>query len=80
MPPLAEFQRRMAADILGEPVPRAPGGLEIHRGTVLGGLVNALRLAFPTVVKLTGEREPKEEDQRGQHGDKARRLQLEAPT
>jgi hypothetical protein len=49
--PLAEFQRRMAADILGEP---ARDGLEIHRGTVVGALVNALRLTFPTVVELTG--------------------------
>jgi hypothetical protein len=51
MLPLAEFQRRMAADILhGTP----EGGVEVHRGTILGALVNALRLTFPTVVKLTG--------------------------
>ncbi len=41
----------MAADILhGTP----EGGVEVHRGTILGALVNALRLTFPTVVKLTG--------------------------
>jgi hypothetical protein len=49
---LAEFQRHMVADILGE---TAREGLEVHRGTVLSGLVNALRLTFPTVVKLTGD-------------------------
>jgi Putative DNA-binding domain len=49
---LAEFQRHMVADILGE---TAREGMEVHRDTVLGGLVNALRLTFPTVVKLTGE-------------------------
>lgn len=49
---LAEFQRHMVADILGE---TAREGLEVHRGTVLNGLVSALRLTFPTVVKLTGD-------------------------
>jgi hypothetical protein len=48
---LAEFQRRMAADILHESPQDA---VEVHRGTVLSGLVNALQLTFPTVVKLTG--------------------------
>jgi Putative DNA-binding domain len=48
---LAEFQRHMAAEILHE----APqGGVEVHRATILGALVNALQLTFPTVVKLTG--------------------------
>jgi Putative DNA-binding domain len=49
---LAEFQRHMMADILGE---TAREGLEVHRGTILSGLVNALRVTFPTVVKLTGD-------------------------
>jgi hypothetical protein len=48
---LAEFQRHMAAEILHE----APqGGVEVHRATILGALVSALQLTFPTVVKLTG--------------------------
>jgi hypothetical protein len=48
---LAEFQRHMAAGILHE----APtGGLEVHRATILGALVHALQLTFPTVLKLTG--------------------------
>ena len=48
---LVEFQRRIAADILHDALQE---GLEVHRGTILGALVNALRLTFPTVVKLTG--------------------------
>jgi hypothetical protein len=48
---LVEFQRRIAADILHDALEE---GLEVHRGTILGALVNALRLTFPTVVKLTG--------------------------
>jgi Putative DNA-binding domain len=48
---LVEFQRRIAGDILHD----APQeGVDVHRGTILGALVNALRLTFPTVVKLTG--------------------------
>ena len=48
---LVEFQRRVAADIL-HGVPQE--GVEVHRSTILGALVNALRLTFPTVVELTG--------------------------
>ncbi len=48
---LVEFQRRIAGDILHD----APQeGVDVHRGTILGALVNVLRLTFPTVVKLTG--------------------------
>lgn len=51
MPSLAEFQRNMVADILrGEP----RDAVAVHQGTVLGTLVNALRLTFPTVVGLMG--------------------------
>ena len=38
---LVEFQRRIAGDILHD----APQeGVDVHRGTILGALVNALRL------------------------------------
>ena len=49
---LVEFQRRFAVDCFRD----APheGGVEVHRGTILAALANALRLTFPTVVQLTG--------------------------
>lgn len=66
MSPLADLQRRMARALLQDPdalpaelfaagpIPAAEA-LRVHRGTAIGGLVNALRLAFPTVLALTGE-------------------------
>jgi hypothetical protein len=66
MADLAAFQAEMAqalfAGRFGEiearlqpgPIP-AEEALSVHRDTVLGGLVNALNLAYPTVVALVGE-------------------------
>jgi Putative DNA-binding domain len=52
MPSLAEFQRDMVADIMrGQP---RDGAVAVHQNTVLGALVNALRLTFPTVARLMG--------------------------
>jgi hypothetical protein len=55
---LVEYQRRFAATLLGrpglDPELAAHPALEVHRGTVLSGLHNALALSFPTVRKLTG--------------------------
>jgi hypothetical protein len=64
MPPLAELQRRMAVALLrgdgwdaGTPLARpADAAFDVHRDTVLGVLSNALRLTFPTIGKLVGER------------------------
>jgi hypothetical protein len=62
--PLAEVQQRFtSAVLLGEApdlafkgrVP-ADAAFAVHRNTVIGGLVNALRLSFPTVDALVGER------------------------
>jgi hypothetical protein len=62
---LAELQRQMARALLtGEtgplldriaagPIP-AVAALDVHRGTVFGGLAKALRLTFPTVDRLVG--------------------------
>lgn len=66
MPDLAELQSRMAAALLSgvydtlagdiQPGPiHAEEALGVHRGTVLHGLVNALRLSHPTVKALVGE-------------------------
>jgi hypothetical protein len=61
---LAEYQYNIAADILDggtRTINMLPGdtaaariAIGIHRNTVLSALVNALRLTFPTVEKLTG--------------------------
>ena len=61
--PLAELQRDFAHALLaGDEMPMAIAGrlnaqeaLRVHRNTVLGALVNALRLAHPTVDALVGE-------------------------
>jgi hypothetical protein len=63
--PLAEMQREFAHAILaGEAVPgivfaegpvAAIAALQQHRNTVMGALVNALRLTFPSVDRLVGE-------------------------
>ena len=63
MSPLADLQRHLAADILMDgalPFPvtgrlTAKEALRIHRNTVLGALVGALRISFPTVDALVGE-------------------------
>lgn len=67
MLPLADLQRDFARAILDadekkfDGLPLRIGGvsssvaLSVYRNTVLGALVNALRLTFPTVEKLVGE-------------------------
>lgn len=61
---LAEMQAAFAKALLNgamPPISFAPGPIDpaeairVHRNTVLGGAVSALRLAFPTVEKLVGE-------------------------
>jgi hypothetical protein len=52
MPSLAEFQRDMVAQILHH---HPQDAVAIHQNTVLGGLVNALRLTFPTVAALMAD-------------------------
>ena len=63
---LVEYQRQMAAVLLGEgdrseaaaaelPMTCRPG-FEVHRGTIFQALVRALQLTFPTVLQLAGER------------------------
>lgn len=52
MPSLAEFQRAMVAEILHH---RPCGAVAVHQNTVLGALVHALRLAFPTVAALSAD-------------------------
>jgi hypothetical protein len=65
MPPLADLQRQMAGAILdgccndmsalaASPI-GAANAFAVHRDTVLGGLVSALRLTFPTIAVLVGE-------------------------
>lgn len=49
MPSLAEFQRDMVAEILHH---HPQDAVEVHQNTVLGALVNALRITFPTVAAL----------------------------
>jgi hypothetical protein len=55
---LVEYQRRFAATLLGlpglDPELAAHPAIEIHRRTVLAGLLNALALSFPTIRRLTG--------------------------
>ena len=66
MPDLAALQAGMARALLAGrfddiALRIAPGpisdaeALSVHRGTALGGLVNALRLGHPTVLALVGE-------------------------
>jgi hypothetical protein len=64
MPPLAEMQRDFALAILAGVAPAvalAPGrvsaaeAMRVHRNTVIGALVNALRLTYPGVDALVGE-------------------------
>jgi hypothetical protein len=66
VPALAELQRRMAAALLADPDALPPGllragpiparaALAVHRDTILGGLVQALRLSCPTVDRIVGE-------------------------
>ncbi len=65
MPPLAEVQRALARAVMtgtpdlaalpafvGKVSPQA--AFSVHRGTVLGGLTQALRLTYPTVETLVG--------------------------
>lgn len=65
MSPLAEVQRAFARAVMtGAPDPtelpafvgRVPmeAAFRVHRGTVLGGLTNALRLTYPTIDSLVG--------------------------
>jgi hypothetical protein len=55
---LVEYQKRFVAALLGRPDAdqelAAHPAIAIHRQTVLSGLVRALSLSFPTVLKLTG--------------------------
>jgi hypothetical protein len=63
MPPLADLQQRFVQAVMsGE----APAGLfagavppaealAVHRDTIMGALVNALRISYPTVDALVGE-------------------------
>lgn len=63
MPSLADLQHQFAQAVLTGDAPAAlfagcvPYGeaLAIHRGTIMGALVNALRLSYPTVDALVGE-------------------------
>ncbi len=64
MPNLSEIQRDFASAILAGDVldiATAPGrvspaaALQVHRNTVVGALVNALRLTYPSVDALVGE-------------------------
>lgn len=63
MPPLAELQRGFSRAVFTGTAPAlafrtgpipAAAALQIHRNTVMAALVNALRLAFPTVDALVG--------------------------
>lgn len=65
MPPLADIQREFAHAILNGTVSgsafvtgpvSATVALQVHRNTIMGALSNALRLSFPTVSILVGER------------------------
>ncbi len=64
MLPLADMQRDFARAVLAGEVPGArlaPGrvpaaqAIQVHRNTVIGALVNALRLTYPSVDALVGE-------------------------
>jgi hypothetical protein len=62
---LVDFQRRLIQCLLHQtPVPVSPeedfprrsaAGFDVHRRTILTGLVNAMRSTFPTVAKLMEE-------------------------
>lgn len=64
MLPLADMQRDFARAVLAGTVPGlalAPGrvpaadAMQVHRNTVIGALVNALRLTYPSIDALVGE-------------------------
>ena len=64
MLPLADMQRDFARAVLAGDVPgvriasgRVPAAqaIQVHRNTVIGALVNALRLTYPSVDALVGE-------------------------
>lgn len=63
MLPLAELQCHFTHAVLEGEVPAGlfagrvslDEALSVHRGTVIGALVNALRLSYPTVEALVGE-------------------------
>ena len=46
----SELEGRLHPGLIG-----AADALSVHRDTAIGGLVNALKLSFPTVVALVGE-------------------------
>ncbi len=64
MPPLADLQQDLARTIMAGTAPvawfagRIPPAeaLAVHRGTIMGVLTNALRLTYPTVEALVGEK------------------------
>jgi len=53
MTSLDEWQADLASHLMGAQPPWPPE-LEVHRNTMLGGWVNALRLIFPSVAQLVG--------------------------
>jgi len=64
VPPLADLQHSFCRALLTGTAPAlafAPGrvpaaaALEVHRNTVIGALVGALRLSYPSVDRLVGE-------------------------
>jgi hypothetical protein len=64
MLPLADMQRDFARAVLAGEVPGAllarghvpaAQAIQVHRNTVIGALVNALRLTYPSVDALVGE-------------------------
>ena len=64
MPPLADLQQDFARAILAGAMPDvalAPGhvpaadAMRVYRNTVIGALVNALRLTYPSIDALLGE-------------------------
>ena len=56
MSDLATLQSEAAAGLLaGESIAGYGVAAEVHHGTIIGGLINALRLDFPTVDWLVGE-------------------------
>jgi hypothetical protein len=63
MPSLADLQQNFAQALMAGEAPTAPfagrvpspEALAVHRGTIMGALVNALRISYPTVDALVGE-------------------------